>query len=387
MRPSHLTTLGLFILIGGILLVIGILSLGKKEQIFESTFTLYAEFKTVAGLQEGAPVRLSGVQIGTVEKILLPEEPGAMVLVRFRLDRDAARLIRKDAEALIETEGLVGSKIVSIVGGSVEAEAVEPGDVLRSRSPLDLTAILESFDETANYMRSVTQSLQEITVQIRSGKGTIGRLVYEEDFYNSLKTMAERGDSVFLRIATEADRLGNLFGDLANSVAETVDRVKSGEGSLGALIYRDDIHQLLVSGIESLEDSLQTLVADLRHGDGTIGRLVSEDELYRELDRSLEDLQRFTADLQDLTRLTRSGLLSFNENMEALKHNWLFRGYFERRGFWSKPEFEKYYEEKRAELRQLEKQLEQREKELEQQGKRLERLQKELEKAKAELSP
>jgi phospholipid/cholesterol/gamma-HCH transport system substrate-binding protein len=387
MKLTRLTTLGLFISIGVLLFVGGILLLGKKEKIFESTFPLYAEFNTVAGLREGAPVRLSGVEIGTVEKILLPEHPGGLVLVRFRLDRDAQHLIRKDAEAVIETEGLVGSKIVSIIGGSTEADAVDPGDVLRSRSPLALTAILESFDETANYMRGVTRSLEEITEKIRSGQGTIGRLVYEEDVYQSLRSTADRVDSVLLDVASEVDDLIARFSQVGEALSSTIERVQSGEGTLGALLYRDDVHQLLVSAINTVEDSIQSLLTDMHYGDGTIGKLVSRDELYSQLDLSVEQLVQFTQELQDLSRLTRSGLLSFNENMEALKHNWLFRGYFERRGFWTKAEFEKYYDEKRAELKQLEKQLKQREKELEEQRKRLEKVRKQLEKAKAELGP
>ncbi len=380
MKITRLIILGLFVSIGVVLFVSGVLLLGKKEKIFESTFPLYAEFKTVAGLREGAPVRLSGVEIGTVEKILLPEHPGGLVLVRFRLDRDAKHLIRKDAEALIVTEGLVGSKVVSIVGGSTEAEAVDAGDVLRSRSPLALNAILASFDETARYMRGVTRSLEEITEQIRSGKGTVGRLVYDDELYTALKSMTIRGDSVFQHIASQAGRLGTQLTELSNSLAATIDRIQSGQGTLGALIYRDDIHQLLISSITSVQDSLQSLIADMHYGDGTIGRLVSDDELYGRLDASLEQLVQFTQDLQDLSRLTRSGLLSFNENMEALKHNWLFRGYFERRGFWSKAEFEKYYDQKRTELKQMEKELKKREKALEEQRKKLEKMRKELQK-------
>ena len=387
MKLTRLTTLGLFISIGAVLFVAGILLLGKKEKIFESTFPLYAEFNTVAGLREGAPVRLSGVEIGTVEKILLPDHPGGLVLVRFRLDRDAQHLIRKDADALIETEGLVGSKVVSLIGGSTEAETVDPGDVLRSRNPLALTAILASFDETANYMRSVTRSLEQITEKIRSGQGTIGRLVYDEDFYEALRSMASRADSVLLEVASQTDGLIALMTDVGTSLSATIERVQSGEGTLGALIYRDDVHQLLVSGITALEDSVQSLIADMHYGDGTIGKLVSRDDAYQQIDHTLEQLARFSEDLQDLTRLTRSGLLSFNENMEALKHNWLFRGYFERRGFWTKAEFEKYYDQKRAQLREMEKQLKQREKELEEQQKRLQKLRKQLEKAKAEFEP
>ena len=174
MKKNRLLWLGIFIA-GGLGLVIwGIFFFARKERIFESTFRLKSPFANVAGLRTGAAVRLSGIDIGIVEKIDLPQTPGGDVLVTMRLDLEAQHLIKKDAQALIETEGLVGSRVVSIQDGSRQAQHVADGDNIISRSPIDLTAILDSFDETARYMRVVTQSLGDITTQISKGQGTIG---------------------------------------------------------------------------------------------------------------------------------------------------------------------------------------------------------------------
>ncbi|NUO82823.1 MCE family protein, partial [candidate division KSB1 bacterium] len=206
MKKNRLLWLGIFVA-GGIGLVTwGIFFLAGKEKIFEATFRLKSPFENVAGLRVGAAVRLSGIDIGVVEAVNLPETPGGNVLVTFRLDNEARRLIKKDAHALIETEGLVGSKVVSIVGGSLKAAHVEDGDIILSRSPIDLTAILDTFDETARYMHLVTQSLDDITAQISRGQGTIGKMVYDDQLYVKFVDVVERSDSLFAAIYHQMNR-------------------------------------------------------------------------------------------------------------------------------------------------------------------------------------
>lgn len=385
MKKNRLFWLGLFITGGFVLIAWGIFFLGAKENIFEQTFLLHARFENVSGLREGAAVRLAGIDIGVVDKISLPETPGGQVLVTMRLDRDAQPLIKKDAFALIETEGLVGNRIVSVKGSSLEAPAVVSGDSIRSRSPIDLTAILESFDETARYMELVTQSLDGITSQIRSGKGTIGKLVYDQEFYDRFVTMAEHSDSVFAAAFDETRRLGRIIAKISKSTDSLITRVEAGKGTLGALIYRDDLHDITVKSISQLSDSLQQLIAEARHGSGVTGKMISDETLAAQLDSSFYRLAHLTEELISISRMAQAGVFSFAENMEALKHNWFFKGYFEQRGFWSRAEFEKNYEQRRQELATQEKTLKEQEKTLQEQYQQVKQLQKVYESRLADL--
>ncbi len=364
MRKNRLFWLGLFITGGLALIVWGIFFLGKKEKIFEQTFHLYVPFENVVGLRAGTAVRLSGIDIGVVDKIRLPEAPGGKVIVDLRLDQDAQPLIRKDAHAVIETEGLVGSKIVSLKGSTLAAPPVADGDSIYSRSPIDLNAILDTFDETSRYMQVVTQSLEGITSQIGAGKGTIGKLVYEEEFYNKLISMARHSDSISAAIFKETGRLGHIITQVSNSTDSLIKRVRAGKGTLGALIYKDDLHDLAISSMSGVRDSLQGLIGEMRHGDGVIGKAVSDKNLAAQLDSSLYRLAQLNDELTGVSRIARAGALGFAENMEALKHNWLFKGYFERLGFWNRAEFEKYYSQRKFELNEYEKRLQEQDKNL-----------------------
>lgn len=378
MKKNRLFLLGLFTFGGLVLLVWAIFLLGTKKKIFEQTFRLVVPFETVAGLREGSPVRLSGIDIGVVEKIALPEVPGAKVVVVMRLDQNAQRLIRKDAFAVIETEGLVGNKIVSVKGGSLSQLHVSDYDSISSRSPIDLSAILGSFDETARYMQLVTVSLDGITSKIRSGEGTIGKLVYDEEFYHNLVSMTDRSDSAFAAASAETRRLGELLTKVSTLTDSIISRVEAGEGTLGALVYKDDLYDLTYETVSSTRDSLSALIHDMRRGQGLVGRMISDQELSAQVDSSLHRLARLNQELAELSRVARAGAFSFAENMEALKHNWLFKGYFERRGFWSRTEFEKNYAERQRELAERETRLEEHEKTLNVQYQQLQELHKQV---------
>lgn len=385
MQKNRLLFLGIFIAVGLGLAVWGIFFFSKKERIFESTFRLRSPFENVAGLRRGAAVRLSGIDIGVIESIELPTSPGGSVLVTMRLDLEAQRLIKKDALALIETEGLVGSKIVSIIDGSLQAEHVRDGDSIMSRSPVDLTAILDSFDETARYMRVVTQSLGDITSQISKGQGTIGKIVYDDQLYVRFLDVIEHSDSLFSAMYSNMNRMGQIITVISSTTDSMLARVRGGEGTLGKLLYTSELHDMALGSMSDVRDSLNLLMADMRHGEGLIGKLVSDDTLAAKVDSTIVELWRLQQEFNEVTRITRRGALNFAENMEALKHNWLFKGYFERRGFFSQTEFEKDYQKRKQELRDLENNLQTQKRVLEEQAQQLRLLQKALQERMKEL--
>ncbi len=385
MKKNRLLWLGIFIA-GGLGLVIwGIFFFSRKERIFESTFRLKSPFENVAGLRNGAAVRLSGIDIGVVETIKLPDTPGGNVLVTMRLDIEAQRLIKKDAQALIETEGLVGSKVVSIIGGSLKSASVQDGDIIISRSPIDLTAILDSFDETARYMHLVTQSLDDITGQISRGQGTIGKMVYDDKLYVEFVSVVARSDSLFASMYNQMNRMGKIITVISNTADSMLTRVQAGEGTLGKLLYTNELHDEALASMSDVRDSLNLLMSDLRHGQGLIGRMVSDDTLAAKVDSTLTELWRLQQEFTEVSRITRRGALNFAENMEALKHNWLFKGYFERRGFFSQTEFEKDYQKRKQELAELEKNLQTHQRALEEQTQQVRLLQKSLQERMKEL--
>ncbi|MCX8010845.1 MAG: MlaD family protein, partial [Ignavibacteria bacterium] len=149
--------LGVFIFLGSILLVIGIFLIGNKDLIFKSTFEIKTYFKSVEGLREGSPVRLTGIDVGSVKSIKFSADTAGKILVVMRINSDAKEYIRKDSKASIETEGLVGNKVLLISGGTINYPAVEEGDVIESKDPIGFAEIIAETQGMLSYVKDITK--------------------------------------------------------------------------------------------------------------------------------------------------------------------------------------------------------------------------------------
>jgi len=192
---SRVARLGAFIFGALLILTFVVFRIGDKDFLFSKTYRLRAPFDNVAGLGNGAEVRLGGVRVGTVDFIQLPGHAGEKVLVVMKLESSTRKLIRKNSVVAIETEGLLGSKYATIVGGSQEAPTVEDGDTLQSQPPLEFADLIRKtdviLDSTHSALRNVndaTADMRSITTKIDQGQGTAGALINNREIYNDMRT-------------------------------------------------------------------------------------------------------------------------------------------------------------------------------------------------------
>src|SRR5438128_2735656 len=203
---------GVFVLVGLAVFLGVIYMLGARARLFEARYTLYGEFTEVGGLQEGATVRLAGVQIGRVSKVELPPQPGGKVRVEMKIAKQFADRIRKDSEARIQTQGLLGDRIVEITVGSAQTAAVQPGETLKSRDPVDISNVI---GEGAGVVRSVAALADSFNK------------IAEE--FQATRVMQDLGDTV--KTARKA----------ADQVSRIADRVEKGPGLAHTLLYEEPI--------------------------------------------------------------------------------------------------------------------------------------------------
>jgi phospholipid/cholesterol/gamma-HCH transport system substrate-binding protein len=192
--------LGLFIVFTILALSIGIFLIGSKDMTFKRGYRVNAYFDSVAGLVEGANVRVGGVPKGVVDAIHLPNRADGKVQVILSMDRATRNIIRKDSLASIQSEGLLGDKYVEVSFGSEEAEAIKDGDTIRSSRQSDIADLIKKTDQildtaqtSLESIRGATGDLQEITGKINSGKGSVGALVNDRTMY----TQATQGMTAF----------------------------------------------------------------------------------------------------------------------------------------------------------------------------------------------
>lgn len=312
--------LGIFIFFGTVFLVLSIFLLGSKEKLFTTTSEVKAYFTQIEGLKSGAPVRLSGYDIGSVSSISFSNDSSASVEVKMRIDNALKHFIHLDSEAAIETEGLVGKKIVTITAGSADASEIGDGGVIRSKNPVNVSAIIEETQSIMANIKDLSKDFSEIFNRINKGEGSIGKLVNDDKLYKSA-----------VNVTQSADKSLNVITTRLDEVADIIVKMSSGMKSI-------------IGNIDSATIDVRTLVHRVNKGEGALGALIGDKKIADSVKTIVKNLVKTSDD----ARIATSSLA---ENMEALKHNWLFKSYFEERGFWNRSEYEKAIELQLAEIK------------------------------------
>ncbi len=302
--------LGIFIFLGTVLLVMSIFLLGSKEKLFTSTIEIKTYFDQIEGLKPGAPVRLSGYNVGSVQSISLESGSLGRIVVILSIDIDLKKFIRLDSRAAIETEGLVGKKIVTISPGSPEKPEIDNGGVIPSKNPVNVSAIIEETQAIMSNIKSLSKEFSEVFAKINKGEGSIGKLVYSDDLYNSTVTLTQSADKSLNIITKRLDEISDIIVSTSGGVKKVIDHVDTTIIDARRLIDRID------------------------KGEGVLGKLISDTKMA-------DSIVTVITNLSKTSEYAKHATVSFAENMEALKHNWLFKSYFEQRGYWSHTDYEK----------------------------------------------
>jgi phospholipid/cholesterol/gamma-HCH transport system substrate-binding protein len=313
--------LGIFIFIGTVFLVLSILLLGNKESLFVRTITIKTFFQRVEGLKKGAPVRLSGYDIGSVSGINLADDTTGRVEVSMRIDESYIKFIRLDSKASIETEGLVGKMLVTISPGAQSKEVIQEGGIIQAKAPINLAEIFQETNEILSNVKNFTKDFSDIVMKINSGEGSIGKLVNDNQLYNSVTGVVSSADKSLNEITGKMKEISNMFTGLYGSMEK------------------------ISNNIESATGDVKGIIGDIKGGKGVIGSLLNDTKSYDSLKTIINN---FTTTSSNVVKISEK----FSENMEALKHNWLFKSYFEQRGYWDKADYEKDLDKKLKEIKE-----------------------------------
>jgi phospholipid/cholesterol/gamma-HCH transport system substrate-binding protein len=305
---------GMFIFFGIVILIIAVLTMGGRKNAFEKTITLNAVFNDVSGLQKGNNVWFSGIKVGTVKRVQLAGH--GEIDVEMKIKKQSMDYIHRDAKVKIGSDGLIGNRLVIIYGGTVSARAVKSGDTLQTEMSLNSAQMMNTLQESNQNLSAITSNLKSVSSKLAEGEGTLGQLFTEDSLANSLKLTANT-----LRYASESIQFltSNLAaytakmqqkGVLANDlVSDTIffNRLKA------ASLQIEEASQ----NAKELTDNLSQVSYRMRDSSNLAGVVLQDKESAAKLRATVENLQL--------------GTKKFEENMEALKHNFLFRGYFRRK--------------------------------------------------------
>ena len=309
-KPTDNVKLGLFVLAGLVFLVVTLYMIGKNRNLFGSTFTIKASMNTVNGLTPGNNVRFKGIDVGTVKDIELAGD--SSILVVMVIDDKVRPYIKQNSIASIGTDGLMGNKLVNINARSDAAPPVKEGSVILSMEPIETDEMLRTLNTTNNTIERVTRNLDEIAIKLNSSK-SLWNLLSDTVITHDLK-----------RAVSDFRDAGAHTAALTANAKEVVRRFGSGEGLAGTLFTDTMLTHRLDNSMTKIQtasektavmmDNLESVIEGLQSGEGTAGLLLSDTTLRDALMQSALQVHQ--------------GTTRFNENMEALKSNFLFRRHF-----------------------------------------------------------
>ncbi len=302
---------GLFVLIGIIILVAGILVLGGQQNRFSKTVTITTVFDDVSGLKPGNNVWFSGVKIGTIKDIRFKNLQE--VEISMAIEASSREYIRKDALAEIGSESFIGNKLIVIKGGSSDVPAIENGDALQAAEAGGLDAMMATLQVNNKNLVEITRNFGEISSRIARGEGAMGAMLSDSLMAVQIKQMINNLNQTAANTATASNALNQLTTKL------------NAEGTLiNDLLTDTVVYGNLRGAVAELQGITQTASALVTNLNQTAGKLDDKDNAVGVLLNDPEAAESIRQTLINLEESTEK----LDQNMEALQHNFLFRGFF-----------------------------------------------------------
>jgi phospholipid/cholesterol/gamma-HCH transport system substrate-binding protein len=313
-RQSNLK-LGVFITAGFLVFLFFIIMVSKKRNLFGSKFELRTHFSNLNGLTKGDNVLFSGLQAGGVKKITIIDD--TTIEVDLAIDENLRSFIPKSTTAAVTTDGLVGDKIVNLTPGKGKSMHVDDGDLLQP-------AFTFNRDEALKRLANTNDNIELITDILKNR-------IIKADTSALINLLANR--KVAEDVLSTLDNLNAASAqakEVTVSIKELVNYARRGDGPLGVLLedtsmagdIKTAVSALKATAIGSgvatrrLNEMINTLSQDIENGSGTLHVLLRDTATANNLRKTMENI--------------KNGTYSFSEDMEAMKHNFLLRGYFKR---------------------------------------------------------
>lgn len=262
---------GLTVVVACIMLAFLIFLMSGTGGWFTPKIQLRAYFDDAGGLRQGAPVRLSGVDIGNVSSLRIVSNPARKltpVEVVMKVSSKYKESLRRDSIASLETAGVLGETYINIDSSQATGPIVRNEDTLQVREQPDIQDVVRASQGTLVNVNALLKRLDRIIAFIESGQGSIGKLIYDPKLYNQLSTTI-----------TEFQQLMN--------------QVSQGQGTIGKLITDDELYRKANASV----DKLNVLIDDLNAGKGTAGKLLKDPALYNNANQAIANVKSLTDDI------------------------------------------------------------------------------------------
>ncbi len=260
---------GITVIVAAITLAVLIALMSGTGGIFTPKITLKSYFADAQGLRVGAPVRLSGVDIGNVKSIrVVQDHPQAPVEVTMKVITQYGFNLYKNSNTLLSTAGVLGETLINIDSSSASGPLAHDGDVLPSGEVKGYNDVMVAANSSLQNMDVLIKRMDRIIAFVESGQGSVGKLIYDPSLYNRVNSTVSE------------------FQGLVNQISQ-------GQGSIGKLIANDDLYQKANATI----DKVNKMIDDVNAGQGTAGKLLKDPTLYDNANKTVANVKQLTEDI------------------------------------------------------------------------------------------
>lgn len=326
------------VFVGGCLLLfgVGLFLIGNSNQMFTRAFDVYAEFSKITGIQNGVKVRVAGMDAGTVKRIDVPARPDGKFRVHFRVIEKLHPIVRQDSVVTIQTDGLLGNKFLQIEAGSVDSPIAQDHSMIQSKEPFDWGDLMDQINGVVKQANGIMAGVKDQLVS------TLGQI---EGTAKSANVLIKDATPNVKRIIASADKIGD-------NLRQIIDGVQAGEGTVGSLFKDKELYGSIKRSVNSGEK----VVENLRESSASAKKIVKkveDSDIVPEVQKTVKHMQEITAqvkaavdkfesasgeggvaeNLQRTLANANEAMADLSDDAEALKRNFFFKGFFNRRGF------------------------------------------------------
>ncbi len=327
-EQTDVTKLGVFVTLAVVLFTVAVYYIGNQQNLFGANFRVNTVFSHAKGLQPGNNVRYSGIDVGIVDRIEIVNDTA--IRVEMLLERRVRSFMRSNAVAKIGSDGLVGNMIININPGQGVGEPITEGGVISSTTNMETDEVMNSLESTTENIALLTEKLLEITTAIQAGQGPVAKLLedptwshYLSQTLHRLNETTNNMEAITQQLHNDLDPSRSKDSPLSFLLRDTTfgKEVDQLSGEIDSLILQRT--QPILTHMEEASKDIATTSASLR-------KLAEGIDLEEGLAGTVLKDSIAAEDLRQILSNLNEGTYRFNENMEAMKHNFLFRRYFKK---------------------------------------------------------
>ena len=275
---------------------------GSIERILSPKAELKVQIQNVKGLRRGAPVWVSGVEVGSVKDINLQQEYGT--IVTLSLNKNVLKFLRKDAEASILTMGLLGDKYIELSNGSPGAEPLRPNDIIKGSAQIELQDVVETSASSIEKMSDFINKMDNFITRIEKGEGTIAKFLTDPSLYNKLVSTTAALEEISRKLNDSSGTVNKLLEDpslynrmlaAASSMDDFSKKLNEGQGTLRMLVEEPDLYE----NLNKVSKQLSSLLGNIESGKGVAGDLITDEKLANDLKDTIVELRDLTKDMKE----------------------------------------------------------------------------------------